>query len=464
PYPLPLPPTPPSPSTMSSSSAAAPTFTCIACRVGFTSSAAQRSHYRTEWHRYNLQRKALAMPCVSLAVFRSRQANAQAEAAAAAEQAAYTGECTICKKKYASEAAYHQHISSKKHKAKAAAVAARGENPGKLDSPSPAMAPAAAVSPKAGKDGPVAMDTSNAADAPDAAGPGASESSPAPRARHWPGARPVEASDEELIREFVIRYVASFSFDAEDEVESLVSFALGHGEILDDDACLFCEHLEPDVEARLEHMRLEHGFFVPDAEYCVDVPGLLRYLGRKISLLCLCLHCDGSGKAFTSVRAVQAHMRARVHCKMAYTGVETEYEEYFDYAKAYYAQQLALHGIDPSQPLTEAQLELLESPVEPARYDPETMELVLPNGKALGHRALNRYYKQQPIVRNKSESLIASQRAAEHRLLGWHGARHVEKVGKSAGTIANNYARLSFDTKQGERNNNKKHFRMQYFF
>lgn len=32
-------------------------------------------------------------------------------------------------------------------------------------------------------------------------------------------------------------------------------------------------------------MSVSHGFFLPDAEYCVDVEGMLHYLGEKVSSL-----------------------------------------------------------------------------------------------------------------------------------------------------------------------------------
>jgi hypothetical protein len=47
-------------------------FTCLACRVGFASSEAQRVHYKTDWHRYNLKRKIAGMVPVSAANFQER--------------------------------------------------------------------------------------------------------------------------------------------------------------------------------------------------------------------------------------------------------------------------------------------------------------------------------------------------------------------------------------------------------
>lgn len=44
--------------------------------------------------------------------------------------------------------------------------------------------------------------------------------------------------------------------------------------------CLFCSHSSSEIEENLAHMSVKHGFFIPDAEYCTDVEGLLTYLGK----------------------------------------------------------------------------------------------------------------------------------------------------------------------------------------
>ena len=55
-------------------------------------------------------------------------------------------------------------------------------------------------------------------------------------------------------------------------------------------------------------MAKAHSFFIPDAEFLVDAPGLLQYLGDKISVANVCIYCNGKGKSFHSLEAVRAHM------------------------------------------------------------------------------------------------------------------------------------------------------------
>lgn len=72
--------------------------------------------------------------------------------------------------------------------------------------------------------------------------------------------------------------------------------------------CLFCHHHSKSFTATLKHMTEAHSFFVPDIEYCVDLRGMLLYLGAKIFEGNICLWCGEKGKTFHSVQAVQKHM------------------------------------------------------------------------------------------------------------------------------------------------------------
>jgi pre-60S factor REI1 len=47
--------------------------------------------------------------------------------------------------------------------------------------------------------------------------------------------------------------------------------------------CVFCGHHSKDLEKNLIHMNEKHCFFLPDAEYCVDLEGMMEYLGKKVS-------------------------------------------------------------------------------------------------------------------------------------------------------------------------------------
>ena len=58
-------------------------------------------------------------------------------------------------------------------------------------------------------------------------------------------------------------------------------------------------------------MRIQHSFFISEEKYCTKVPELLKYLGEKIQLGCLCIYCENNkAKDFKSGQAVQKHMVA----------------------------------------------------------------------------------------------------------------------------------------------------------
>lgn len=89
-----------------------PQLTCISCRAGFRDLEAQRSHYKGDWHRYNLKRKVANFEPVSAEEFQSRVLLARQ-----ADQPQNTARhCKPCSKTFNTNNSYENHIHSKKHK------------------------------------------------------------------------------------------------------------------------------------------------------------------------------------------------------------------------------------------------------------------------------------------------------------------------------------------------------------
>jgi pre-60S factor REI1 len=101
--------------------------------------------------------------------------------------------------------------------------------------------------------------------------------------------------------------------------------------------CLFCSHAASSIDENLSHMASAHSFFIPDQDYLVDLPGLLTYLGEKVSIGNTCLYCPNGGKEFGSLEAVRAHMRDKGHCKIAYDTDDQKLEvsDYYDFESSY---------------------------------------------------------------------------------------------------------------------------------
>ncbi|KMQ98120.1 putative zinc finger protein 622 [Lasius niger] len=197
--------------------------------------------------------------------------------------------------------------------------------------------------------------------------------------------------------------------DTDSDVESLNS-----EEWLDDlenpierNDCLFCDHHSRSISRNLKHMMVEHSFFVPDLEYCIDQRGLLTYLGQKIYSEYTCLWCNNSGKQLQSVEAVRSHMIDKGHCRMLFEG-ETllEYMRFYDYSLSYPDAKDADPDSEPPKTV----------------LDVEGYELKLPSGKVIGHRALMRYYKQnlglEPVTRTKKSEEKLRKLLMQYRALG----------------------------------------------
>ncbi|KAI7876590.1 hypothetical protein K492DRAFT_210235 [Lichtheimia hyalospora FSU 10163] len=91
-------------------------FTCIACRVVFPTSERQRSHCRTDWHKYNLKRKIADLPPVDAEQFAQKVLAQQALHREEEERQGLSYECSTCRKTYTSENGYYNHMQSKKHR------------------------------------------------------------------------------------------------------------------------------------------------------------------------------------------------------------------------------------------------------------------------------------------------------------------------------------------------------------
>lgn len=191
--------------------------------------------------------------------------------------------------------------------------------------------------------------------------------------------------------------------------------------------CIFCDHHSKNLVKNLKHMSIAHSFFIPDAEFCCDVEGLLSYLAEKVCRDFICLWCNEKGRTFYSIQGnlivllifvnltesflgVRQHMIEKGHTKMLHEGAcLAEYEEFYDYSASY-----PDHESDTVDP---------DAEIEQTVLDGDEYQLVLPSGNVIGHRSLMRYYKQR-INPNRAVVLKKSNKKlhhvlAQYRALGW---------------------------------------------
>lgn len=140
------------------------------------------------------------------------------------------------------------------------------------------------------------------------------------------------------------------------------------------------------VEACLEYMEKNFSFYIPDKQYLTDLPGFLTYLNEKVKIGGLCLFCQ---KQFQPGYAVQSHMISKSHCKIAFDDDEDEFEDFYDYTSSY-------EGI-ADEDLGEVTINALG-------------EMVLPDGRTVGHREFRRFYKQNFRPEETRDSVLVVKR------------------------------------------------------
>mmetsp|Transcript_14903 Transcript_14903/g.27538 ORF Transcript_14903/g.27538 Transcript_14903/m.27538 type:complete len:323 (-) Transcript_14903:43-1011(-) len=89
----------------------APLLTCTACTITLDSQDKCRDHYKSDFHTYNLKRKLVSLPPVTIEVFEAKKAEARV-----AQVPSYQSKCSTCNKTFSSEKVYEDHMTSKKHR------------------------------------------------------------------------------------------------------------------------------------------------------------------------------------------------------------------------------------------------------------------------------------------------------------------------------------------------------------
>ncbi|TXT13459.1 hypothetical protein VHUM_00826 [Vanrija humicola] len=403
-------------------------FTCISCRIAFETAEEQRSHFGTDWHRYNMKRRVANLPPVSASAFNEKVIERREQNAVrpdprdmicnACRQVTGSFRHTdICSKQFSTENSYRSHVQSKKHREREAALA---------------RAPASAAAPPS-------------ADQASSSSTTFAETT-------------VESDDG--------------NEDSDEEMDIEATIAASRRKIGSTD-CLFCNHRASDVQANLVHMSSIHSFFIPDQELLIDLDGLLGYLGEKVALGNLCLYCPNGGKEFGSVEAVRKHMIDKSHCKIAYDTDEdrVELSDYYNFGGADESDWEDVEDETDGEPQNAGMPHLTA----------DGLSLTLPSGRTIGHKALKVYYAQRhrPSTERQEDPAKAKLALVRQHLAdptsslvpvaGGHGAygRGLETVKarnageatwakKQAKAFKDQRTREDFKTKVGFRHNSQK--------
>ncbi|RDX50175.1 hypothetical protein OH76DRAFT_1403065 [Lentinus brumalis] len=376
-------------------------YTCISCTIAFHTAQDQREHYRSDHHRYNMKRRVAGLPPVSAALFDQKVLERRAETAVMASPKGTS--CEICGKSYTTENAYRSHLASKKHKENELRAAAKAK----------AFAEA----------------------------PPSSEEITEPASEAGPSSQPAtEQANVEQVTSQMQGVALQVDEDAtEEQVNQTIDEKIAAARSrLSPTNCLFCtSSTASTLEENLTHMSSAHSFFIPDADFLVDLVGLVTYLGEKIAVGNTCIYCNSE---FRTLDAVRKHMQDKGHCKVAYdTDLERlEISDYYDFSASYpdaeqrrarKAARAARKAQKEEERRKKAEAEQNEGwedvseeevddgevdeiveedasdsdedmsdedelPDNQITYGDSGYELVLPSGARIGHRTMKRYYAQ----------------------------------------------------------------------
>ncbi|KAJ2382868.1 pre-60S factor rei1 [Coemansia sp. RSA 2611] len=468
----------PSGSSIPTNAQNTPLFTCIACQVAFYSAEQQRTHYRSDWHRYNLKRKVADLPPVTAESFAQRVLSQQAQAVENTKRAEFSADCSVCKKTYGTENSFSNHLNSKKHKETEARMLRRMQEDEDVRAEQEAIAEsiAAAVAQAPGPaEGSADDEQPRVLKATDF--PMSDEESDEDSGEIEDGEQSMEVEvgdSEELVRRKEEREIKRQLHQAttEEEVVKLLEKKKAAAPRLSPDAdCIFCPHQSDSFESNMEHMSLAHSLFVPDLEFIVDLRGLIKYLADKVSVANVCLYCNGRGRALQSLEAVRRHMLDKGHTKIAYeTEIDIlEISDFYDFSSTY---------PDADEADADMQLDVVRPGGRQSaapRMEEDEGELVLPSGTRIGHRSLQRYYKQTiPSEQPEKESVVihkmltnyANNPEYNNQLIQSSRNRAVilaqpngQRAWKDIATFKENRARQNFQTRVGVKAN-----RLQIFY
>mmetsp|Transcript_32755 Transcript_32755/g.68640 ORF Transcript_32755/g.68640 Transcript_32755/m.68640 type:complete len:499 (-) Transcript_32755:75-1571(-) len=363
---LPLP--TPIPSAGATAFTSAPTLSSTtAPGKTFTSRNDLQQHYKSDWHRYNLKRREAGLPMLNETDF-----NARLEAAVA-----------LRKEREGREE--RTGVDHRKDKSKGKKEKKNKKQQGKSHKRKPAFA-------KNRAEGETNLTNDSVEE---------SEETTSPVAEPMQADVVDDADDDD----------ASSMDESQPEINPCQS--------------LFDNHVSDTPELNLEYMQSKFSFYLPDAEYITDLEGFLGYANEKVRLGNMCLYCQ---KSFASTGALLKHMKDKEHCKILYErGVDQEeFDVFYDFSEAN-REFLGTSATKINRDITDAMEEddegwedvddddgegwedasmkeeddddlhaAYENEIASHGFDITPLgELIFPDGRIVGHRALSRYYKQR---------------------------------------------------------------------
>ncbi|KAL3812171.1 hypothetical protein ACHAXA_011857 [Cyclostephanos tholiformis] len=233
---------------------------------------------------------------------------------------------------------------------------------------------------------------------------------------------------------------------------------------------LFDNKISSNPETNLSYMKMKYSFFLPDYDCLVDLEGFLGYCNEKVRWGNTCLCCQ---RTFSTHEGTMKHMRDKRHCRILYErGVDMEeYDVFYDYSRMgmegegggegdddddddvvvprkkagtrrIVGNDAAMEGKDEEEEEEEWEdvsdeddasmdnvdedddeddddlYDVYEREINTRGIDITPLgELIFPDGRIVGHRALARYYRQRYAPDRMERAAVRHARmAADDRL------------------------------------------------
>jgi len=316
-------------------------------------------HYKSEWHRYNLKRKASDLPPVNVENFKNRLRELERQQTEKDRKNIF--KCPYSGKIFKSQGAWDSYLKSKKYR----------ELVLKFQKTTGETEERAAVKPTIEQLTQKKQKLWQKGDSPQ---------------KRWLYQQYIKAgedednwedvSDDDMEEDISTQHDAQMDDISEDE-------GIENPESIYGPAPIKLEAIKPltdffdnknsksfkNSDQLLNHLETKYGFHLPESKYIHSVDKLLAYICEKIGLGLTCIHCN---KGFYSLEAVQQHMReTQPHVRLNIYG-----DHAFEFAEFYNFDQLEDEEVNVDD------------------FDIENMQLILPSGVKLGHKDMAKYYKQ----------------------------------------------------------------------
>ena len=175
--------------------------------------------------------------------------------------------------------------------------------------------------------------------------------------------------------------------------------------------CIFCNKQNENLEKNISHMLEIHKLDVPFLSYIKNYPGLVKLMAKKIFKYKACLTCDT--QKFETYKSLQSHMIDKGHTRINNNDLDDFLFKYYDTKKLLGIKDISLRKLEEFKILSlrlkvaknlkekdsegnQDWIEINEN--ENEDFEPITLpngELLLENGSTLGNKIYNIYYKQR---------------------------------------------------------------------